>query len=310
MALLYHWTLVTSRSILNTPELDHFWQRVFPEIAFQHSYLMHRILSIAALHVVYLRPENKRLRLREAAHHHAQALVGFRESINTLGQHNSDALFASAVLTWFYAFLSFGKLYDEDCEDANPAARTSRILGAEWIPLIRGVGAILTPVYEHVRVGRLNPMLTLTNWDETDPDTQPGPGDEKLLRLRDSWPSDGDADVYNETLFLLRKSNAWMGQFLGQRGGSVSQQESGYNRDWSGPFIWLFLVPEKYFTLQCQRQPLALVLFAHFGALLQCLDGYWWMQGCGRSVVGVVDECLGPYWSQWMDWPKMVVGLS
>lgn len=34
LALLHHWTRVTSRSIVNTPQLDHFWQTVLPEIAF------------------------------------------------------------------------------------------------------------------------------------------------------------------------------------------------------------------------------------------------------------------------------------
>jgi hypothetical protein len=293
---------------LNTPQLDHFWQKVFPEIAFQHSYLMHRILSVAALHVIYLRPENRHARLCDAAHHHTQALSGFREGINSLGPDNSDALFASAILAFFYAFLTFGKLYDGYGDDASTAARTSRILGAEWIPLIRGVEAVLQPVYDHVRVGPLRSMLTLRNWDDLDPDVQPGPDDENLLRLRDLWASDENADVYNETLYLLRRTSTWMMQFQDQRGGHGPEWE--YNRDWSGPFIWLFIVPEKYFVLQCQRQPLALVLFAHFGALLQRLDEYWWMQGCGKSIVGVVDECLGPYWSQWTEWPKLVVGLG
>ncbi|KAF1361125.1 hypothetical protein EJ07DRAFT_154476 [Lizonia empirigonia] len=78
----------------------------------------------------------------------------------------------------------------------------------------------------------------------------------------------------------------------------------GYNRFHSGPFIWLFNAPEKYLVLQQQRQPFALVTFAYYGVMLHQLHSYWWAEGCGKSIVGAVDECLGPYWSSWMDWPK------
>ena len=300
--------MVTSRSILNTPQLDHFWQSVFPEIAFQHSYVMHSILSVAALHVTYLCPSNRDIYVYSAAHHHAQALSGFREGINSIGPHNSDALFASATLAFFYAFLTFGKLYDEYNQDDSPTMRTSRILGAEWIPLVRGIEVVLHPVYDYVRVGPLHALLGLGNWEELDPDTQPGPDDENLLRLREIWTFDENAELYDKTLHLLRKTSVWMTQFQNMQGDRVS--EWGYNRDWSGPFMWLFLVPDKYLLLQQQRQPTALVLFAYFGALLQYLNGYWWMEGCGKSIVSVVDGCLGPYWTPWLEWPKQVVGLG
>jgi hypothetical protein len=66
-------------------------------------------------------------------------------------------------------------------------------------------------------------------------------------------------------------------------------------------------VPKEYFRLQQQRQPLALLIFAYFGALLEQLQQYWWADSCGESIVSVIDDCLGPYWAEWMDWPKQVV---
>lgn len=269
---------------------------------------MHSILSISALHVTHLCPPNSHVYLLTAAHHHALALSGFREGINSIGPNNSNALFATATLTFFYAFLTFGKLYTNNSEDPSTIAHTSRVLGAEWIPLVRGLEAVLHPVYDHVRVGPLHSLLGLGNWDELNPDTQPGPGDENLLRLREVWASDSNAEVYNKTLHLLRKTSTWMMQFQNMQGDQLS--EWGYNRDLSGPFMWLFLVSEEYFVLLQQRQPLALILFAHFGALLQYLNEYWWMEGCGKSIVSVVDGCLGPYWTPWMEWPKQVVGLG
>ncbi|PSN58954.1 hypothetical protein BS50DRAFT_566210 [Corynespora cassiicola Philippines] len=307
LALLHHWSLSTSLSILKSPQLNHFWQKVFTEIAFHNACVMHSILSIAALHVAYLCTSNRHRHICYAAHHHTLALRSFREDISCLKPDNSDALFASSTLTFFYAFIRFGKLYGWDGEDGS-GPRVSRILGAEWIPLVRGMEAVLHPVYEYVRVGPLRSLLGLGNFFEMDPDAQPGPDDEALLRLREIWVSDENSQVYDDTLHLMRRTNAWMAQF---RIASDEQLTGwGYNREWSGPFAWLFLASERYFVLQQQRQPPALVLFAYFGVMLQHLDGYWWADGCGKSIVSAVDECLGPYWSSWLQWPKEFVGLD
>lgn len=300
--------MVTSRSIVNTLQLDHFWQTVFPEIAFQHPYVMYSMLSITALHVSYLRPSERHVLLPEATSYHLQALSGFRESIGSISPHNSDALFASATLIFFYTFLTFGTLANEYYQDDNPAVHASRILGTEWIPLVRGIEAVLHPVYDYVRVGPLQALLGLGNWEELNPNKQPGPGDEDMLRLQEIWTSDKNAEVYNKTLHLLRQTSAWMMQFQMVQGYHVD--DAGYNRDWSGPFMWVFLTPEEYFVLLQQRQPPALLLFAHFGALLHYLNGYWWMEGCGKSIVSVVNGYLGSYWNPWMDWPKHAVGLG
>ncbi|KAH7349173.1 hypothetical protein BKA66DRAFT_476813 [Pyrenochaeta sp. MPI-SDFR-AT-0127] len=307
LALLHHWSLVTSVSILNTPKLDYFWQTLLSQVAFRHHYVMHSILSLTALHVAYLNPSERRSSLLDAAQHHSKALHGFREDITRICPENCDALFVNASLTFFYAFLTFGKLHDDDSEgsDASGAARTARILGADWIPLVRGVEAVLHPVYDHVRVGPLKSLLNMGNWGELDLETNSDSYDEQIIRVREIWKHGENAEVYNEALDLLRRCRMWIAQF------NVLQIEDelewGYNRGWSGPFVWLLLTPQRYFDLLEQRQPPALVIFAWFGASIHCLNQHWWIEGCGKSIVDMVEECLGPYWTPWTEWPKKIV---
>jgi hypothetical protein len=307
LALLHHWSLVTSVSIVNTPQLDHFWQTVLPQVGFRHQYVMHNVLSLAALHIAYLDPSRRQSSLLKAAEHHVKALDGFREDIARICAANADALFASAVLTSFYAFLTIGKLYDDGSAtgDVNGIARTSRVLGTDWIPLARGIQTVLYPIYDHVRVGPLKDLLGVKNWEELDIEANSDSYDGQIIKLRDIWKQGENAEVYNQTLDHLRRCRMWMAQF------EVSQtdngQDWGYNRSWSGPFVWLLGAPQKYFELLQQRQPPALLIFAWFGASLQCLNKHWWMEGCGRSIVDVIDECLGPYWVPWTEWPKHIV---
>ncbi|EMD65253.1 hypothetical protein COCSADRAFT_36572 [Bipolaris sorokiniana ND90Pr] len=307
MELLHHWNLVTSGSMVDSPSSAEIWRIHFPRVAFQHPYVMHSLLSIAALHVAYLNPSRRHSSIIDAGCHHAKALKGFHEVINHIGADNGDAVFATATLLFFHAFITLSQLQHDFDQQIGGCSRVSRILGAEWIPLLRGVGAVLPPVLEHVRMGPLSSMISLGNWEIISPNDNPTADDERLRDIGQLWKDDKHAEVYETSLHLLRQFWAWMVQ-LKNSGGNASG-ECGYHGIGSGPFMWLFIAPEKFFDLQRQRQPAALVLFAHFGALLQKLNGYWWAEGCGKSIVSAIDECLGSYWEPWTRWPKEVVGL-
>ncbi|KAJ4316059.1 hypothetical protein N0V84_008058 [Fusarium piperis] len=300
LALLHHWTLSTSLDIVKSSGGDEYWQTVFPQVAFRHAFVIHGILGLAALHLAYRQSAERERLLLIAAHHHNIALQGFQEGISQMTDENSDALFVCATLNILHVFGVFGPLYD-----GPTTGRKSRILGAEWIPMIRGVGAVLQPVHERVRFGPLSPLLGLGNWDELDPDDQPAAEDNHFRSIQQVWAQSHDADVYDKTLYLLRKCNAYMRQFK-----SMSPQvlaDWGYHQAWSGPFICLHSIPDEYFELLQQRQPPALLLFTYLGTLFHGLNDYWFMDGWGRSMVDVADDLMGEYWSKWMAWPKAVM---
>lgn len=220
---------------------------------------------------------------------------------------NCDALFACASLNVVYVFGIHGRLHDDIEDDANPTTRKSRILGAEWIPMVRGVEAVLHPVYERVKLGPLQALLNLGNWDELEPDTSLVAEDDRFRSLGSIWAEYGDSEIYDKTLYLLRKCFAYMKQFEAMDAETL--QNMSYNRTLSGPLIWMHVTPDEFFVRLHQRQPPALVIFAFFGVMLHRLNDYWFFQGWGRNIVGVVDELLGDYWRPWTDWPTRVVGL-
>lgn len=310
LALLHHWTMVTSPNIVQSPSVNYIWQSEFPQFAFKDAALMSRILSLAALHRANLDPANRDTAMMVAGQHHSQAISGLMESLLQDNETEHDnCIFANAVLTSFYAFISFGPLYNDDA-GVNAAAHTSRVLGASWIPLIRGLGPVLERTRQQVALGPLGSLLDVDRWMELRPDQTDDPDDRHINRIGDIWRK-GDlkdseqASVYDTTLSALRQCNMWLKQSA-----TWDDDESSRKANYlpgSGPFIWITVAPAAYIELLSQRQPPAMIIFAHFGALIHSLDYHWWMEGCGRSIVEVVDQCLGPYWSDWMEWPKEVV---
>ena len=302
---MHHWSLVTSLTFGSTARV-HLWRTTFSELGFQHAFLMHGMLSLTALHVAYLNPTNRRPHMLSAAQHHDISLQGFREGIQQMSESNSGALFVNSTFIFLNAFVRLGALYYPEEDGSNAATRTSQVLGADWIPLVRGVRTVLHPIYAHVRTGPLSSVFDMGNWDDFDPDQHSSADDKEIAHLQEIWEGQENAEVYNEALYLLRKISAWIVQFNSpQEGANVR-----INLEYSGPFLWVSIAPEQYFKLLQQRQPPALCIFAYFGAIVHSLNHYWWMEGCGQRIVDVVDECLGPYWTTYLEWPKRVVGLN
>jgi len=301
LALLHHWSTSTTITLSAATWTHHVWTIVVPRIAFQHSYLMHGILAIAALHMAYLTPTSSRDLHIDAAGHYDEAIRGFREAMADINEQNCDAMFATSIIIMFYIFAVTSR--DDVVSAPKPPPRDLEVLDAKWISLVRGCGAVLSPAYEYVSRGPLKAFLEIGDLEILDPDKNPNEDDERLVALKNIWDSDyGDVnrkEAYSKTLYCLRQTLQWMGDHA----------MSDSRIYWAGPFIWLHIIPDAYLELLWQRQPPALILFAYFGALVHQLDGFWWAEGWGRKIVGAVDESLGPYWRPRIEWPIQVEEL-
>ncbi|KAH8663887.1 hypothetical protein BGZ61DRAFT_288313, partial [Ilyonectria robusta] len=325
MVLFHQWIFHTSRTIIQSPNIDHCWQVTFPNIGFHHPFVMHGILSLAALHLALTDPGSRKQHSLDAARHHNTALRGFREGIDHMvtseDYSNSDALFACSILNMIYIFGMLGGLHSSLDGKPGLRQRTARVLGGEWIPMVRGIGAIIQPAaYEQIRLGPLAQLVSLDHWEELDSDSDLAVNDEHFRVVPEAWAAlpIPDIDVYNDAWRMLRRCYLYSMQFAGNSavgGGheglpSEGEKEWTFNRQWAGSIAFLHETSEEYLLRVHQRQPPALVIFSYFGALLHDLDDYWFLQGWGRDIVEVVNESLGSYWRPWTKWPRQVVGLS
>ncbi|KAK1974369.1 hypothetical protein LZ30DRAFT_608169 [Colletotrichum cereale] len=308
LALLHHWTVSTSVDVFKTPELDSLWQVIFPQIGFRYPFVTHAILSLAALHLAYIEGSKNGQYVIEATRHHEEALKGFHEVVRNVSAENSEALLAWSLINVLYVF-GISKQLADSPQESSPRHRNDRVLGAEWIPMLRGVEAVLGPTYDHLRTGRMIRIIDLGNWFELDPDrAAPEEMDTQLCRTRDTWKNSSDAEVYEEALRILRKCRMFILQFDSMDFRAL--QEWSCNRGSAGPLAFIHFAPQPYFTLLHQRQPPALILFAFFGVLLHGLNRHWFMEGWGKAIVEVVDELLGSYWRPWLVWPLEAVGIN
>ncbi|KAF4946459.1 hypothetical protein FGADI_11097 [Fusarium gaditjirri] len=187
LALLHYWTNSASLDIVKSPSGDHYWQKTFSGIGFQHAFVMNGILSLAALHL---------------ANSTAGVSAGYQPNER---RQQRCAVFSSLNIVYVLTF--FGPLCDNSSVD-----RKSRILGDGWIPAIGGVDAVLHPTYERAWRGPLNNLTRIGNWDKLDPDQQFVVHDNLFHSIRQVWQGSKDTDIYDEARYLLRKRNAYVKQ--------------------------------------------------------------------------------------------------
>ncbi|KAG4275407.1 hypothetical protein FPRO04_14393 [Fusarium proliferatum] len=308
LRLLHHWTIATSIGVSKWPKDRWIWQTVLPQIGFRYSFVLHAMLGLAALHIAYQDGVEGNSMWTAGIFHHSQALSGFQQEIAHITEENSEALFMWSVCNILYTFAMSNPLRQAPdlVAPSTKSTQYDKTLGAEWIPMIRGVNAVLVPTHNFIRLGRMKAMMSLGNWYELDPDKDnPCPEDVYFCGVREIWKASDSSQIYEEVLRVIRRCRLYSQQFCKMDAETLEQW--GHNKEWSAPFILINMVPEAYFPLLQQRQPPALVLFSYFGAMLHKLDHYWFLEGWGKAIVETVADILGSYWEPWISWPLQVI---
>ena len=294
LELLHHFTTETCFTLSNQAQSHRLWQVAVPREGFQHAFLMHGILAVAALHLSGLKPEKQEAYRQTAAQHQDRALSLFRSVMPTITESNCHAFFALSSLIVVFAF-------------AAPRARHSLAFTkdsdepTEWLSLIRGVRSILMSVWPWVKNGSLGGLLP-------DGIEQPNPRElseaaenqfHQLLRLCAGVSAEADVvDAYRETIHGLRTCYVKL------------YTKAPTECEVSIAFLWPVMIPQNFVTMLNSRAPEALIILAHYCVILHHLDGYWWKSGWTGHLLDNIYRVLDESWHSWIQWPTSMIQIE
>lgn len=66
---------------------------------------------------------------------------------------------------------------------------------------------------------------------------------------------------------------------------------------------WVVQIPELYILMVSKREPVALVVLAHFCLLLNRMENTWWISGLSRRLLQDIHQALGNEWESQISWP-------
>ena len=174
---------------------------------------------------------------------------------------------------------------------------------SDWVPLLRGIGALLDKFGEEkIFSGPLKQFAC-----KSAQATQPAAQYIKLKRL--DWLTQLH-QLRNMVMLSHRTTAANDLEVLDDLyrcfqavtvGKDNEYQSYGIN---SLAFIWVYRLRENYVLRLRQKEPIPLIIFAHFSVLLSSLQHFWFVSKWPQHILNGVSRALDPAYKEWLRWPE------
>ncbi|KAL4802805.1 hypothetical protein BDV18DRAFT_146627 [Aspergillus unguis] len=282
LELMMQWCTTTYRSVSCNRSVEDIWQAVVPREAMCHTFLMHGILALSALHLAVVSDGDVRERyLVTSQAHQNEAVLGLAKLAGNLKPNHCNAAFTTSNLMMIFSFAwpeITAKGHQSPIDELYEAFQSTR----------RSTDALST-VTELLGNGELKSLFECDKSQPKMPDTSRlaimslAASNVNLARQNPHH----DKDLYDITIRHL---------------GSSLDKVSRGGETMIVAFQWILQVPEKYIELYHQREPFALVLLAYYAVILHSLRRHWWMGDWGVRLIQEVGQNLDTNWRNSIMW--------
>lgn len=291
--LLHYYTTSTCLTLCTEPTLRDFWRIIVPRISFETPFLLHGLLSLAALHIARYDAQRSDTFITQAMLHHNSSLAILSPLMTNIDAENCESLFLASTITVYFAL-------------GQPKGLNDYLLvrGQEiplWLSLFRGTRLLLNTQYEVLKESAILPLLQ--HGQHAHNLWQASRYEEKVLddleaNINMSMSEDPvKLETLNETIDKLRRSLA-IAYSTGNTG------EVGFR----GATIWLVLVSNEFLVLVKEQQNEALCILAFFAVVLKRTEHAWWSEGWGLHLIQAVYSLLDESYKLWIRWPIEEIG--
>ncbi|KAK7192542.1 hypothetical protein DPSP01_006484 [Paraphaeosphaeria sporulosa] len=295
--LMSHFTSATSYTLSHREADQHMWRVVIPEMAIPQPFLMHGLLAVSAMHLSYLRQNERTKYEMQSSYHQALATSQLRSVLTNITSENCSAAFALCALLTLISMIYIARRTDAERERSGTGFIDDIV---HHFMLTRGIGGVLADHWVTILSGPLR-ILSTDKLEDPDTYTLSPQIDQQFLALRERLiPSLGSTDpaalqtcldalaglelVYKHCYFLhphLPRAKLEIGVAL----------------------RWMSLVPAEYMALLKQRNTMALILLAHFIVLFANFGDEWFLQGWCEQAMKSIETIVSEQGYAGLKWP-------
>ncbi|KAI0466590.1 hypothetical protein F4859DRAFT_497285 [Xylaria cf. heliscus] len=287
MEFLLHYKLSISVPELHS-DFDAVATTTVNRLALKFPWLLHAMLAISSRHLAVLRPGSSGLYLAEACQLQSQAIKMF----NSERLHVDETNCSAALL--FSSILGRHMLVDTL---AGLESDGSVLLDnyCHYVQVHRGLRAIASNSWRFLPESEIWPFMLFSGLQR--PREAHGA---ELIELR-RWIQETD-DLDGETLEVCAEAINLLQVGLDEM--SAARME---NRRYQMAFIWSVCNNAKFNDLVAQRLPQALVILAHYTALLHHARNIWQIRDAGYRFLHTICSILGPSYESRLWWVRNLV---
>ncbi|KHN99646.1 C6 finger domain-containing protein [Metarhizium album ARSEF 1941] len=293
LSLLHQYFSETGPSIAVDAASRPFWVDMASELAFKCDALLYALLLLAALHRAR-KPgcPDERQSLHQSSTYLGMTLRELGREIAHLSASNVDGVCLAASMLRVYAFVRF---QDRELEPYTPPTSWLRMTGTSGA-VFRQSAAITS-----MDPGSLGMRMADLVADLLDGDESHASGLAHLMRRQhphELAEAPWDADVQAAYLSALNYIGAvWRAMRDRRPPGSVARRL----------IVFPLFVHARFVDMVDEERPRALVIVAHYFALLAMLRGLWWVGDAGPREVRAIAKQLPPEWRGALDGPLEIL---
>lgn len=269
------------------------WQNHVAQWAFEFPSILHLLLALSALHMGHEEPALRDQYLQKADDHFTFGVQSVTAVLSELNADTCQKVYISAVMI---CFAYFGR---------GPRPREYLVFSdngpAEWLVLMHGVKLILESHHSKVFSGILEPRpssdisnMSPSMKNELQKHIAQVQGLQRFVDLQHSWDA-GDRVIYVSAIDNLTSTLEEVYQKRSLRKPAVSLMHILIG--------WLYRLPRDFVAQLERKDPLALVILAHWAGLLKYMESVWFMKGWGEHVLNGVCAFLPADLWGWIEWP-------
>ncbi|KAL4901241.1 hypothetical protein BDW74DRAFT_87192 [Aspergillus multicolor] len=307
MRLADNWRASTERSLTHSKSKDHSWQAIIQRESGNCPALHHSTLALSAMQLAIANgtgSAERKAHFEDVDRHYSQAVDRFPPMDDRLSQSRSDAAFSTASILFMCTLASASLAEDGfrlSAHQKNDPASLSTASPAlqkllNMFSCVRRLSSNAEMI-EVVEKGELNGLFT-----RSDPYHQlPSTYTLTILSMRNlnnataKKDASHEAAVYDDAITKLDRSLEML-----SKGGEPTMIA----------LRWLFRLSSRYLDLVREMRPLALIIFAHYCAVLHHLRDRWWMGDWGSRLVKEISQLLGPERLGSILWASDIVGIQ
>ncbi|KAI3317720.1 hypothetical protein HD806DRAFT_514104 [Xylariaceae sp. AK1471] len=287
MEFLLHYKLSIAIPELDN-EFDSAATTMVNRLALQFPWLLHAVLAISSRHLAVLKPESSSLYLSEAFHLQNEAINIFNSERLQIDETNcAAALLFSSILGRHMLVDSLAGLESDGSVLLNSYC--------QYVQIHRGLRAIASDSWQLLPESEIWPLMLFSGIQR--PRTGRGTELEDLRR----WIQVSQG-LDEETLEVCLEAVNLLQVGLDE----ICTAKANY-RQYQMAFIWSVCNPAQFNNLVMQRLPQALVILAHYAALLHHAKNLWQIRDAGYRFLHMVCSALGPGYGSQLWWVRNLV---
>ncbi|CZT18826.1 uncharacterized protein RCC_04670 [Ramularia collo-cygni] len=263
------------------------WQKVVPEEALRHEFLMDGLLALSALHLASENPKSRWEYTQMAMHYQTSALCGYQDALQNITSDNHNGIFAYSVI-----LNNLSLAFPNVCADPASASHAESII--TLIELVQGTGRISATNVVSLRSGKFAAFFVSFPYHDhplaPDPDVA-----HALSQLRSHVECIRDPADDSRHRAYITGIDALETSF----GHIAGAQHLAH------VLVWTTMVSKDLVRLFQGGDVMARLVFVHYGVLLLEARGRWWARETGRCLIGeLVRDICGekPEWRGWTEW--------